>query len=209
MRALVSSLEKRGVLKSEQIIEALLKVDRKDFIPKERQDQAYTDEALPIGSGQTISQPYTVAFMLELLEPKKTEIIMDVGSGSGWTAAILAEIVGLEGEIYAFERIPELCEFGKNNLKKYPMISGRVSFFCRDASSGPDVPPSGGFDGIIAAAALDEVPPIWRKILKIGGRLIYPRDGSVIKEIKESEEEFEKCEYEGFAFVPYIKDENF
>lgn len=208
MRDLTTSLINKGVLKSPEIIETFLRVNRRDFVPEEIQNRSYLDEALPIGHEQTISQPYTVAFMLELLEPKKGDYIMDVGSGSGWTTAILADIVGNEGKVYSFERIPELCEFGKNNLKKYLMLRGRYEFFCRDASSGPENPPVGGFDGIIAAASLVKVPPVWRKILKLEGKLVYPAEKSLIKEIKESDVEFEKSEFEGFVFVPYIQDEN-
>ncbi|OGF67571.1 hypothetical protein A3H04_02395 [Candidatus Giovannonibacteria bacterium RIFCSPLOWO2_12_FULL_43_11c] len=203
MEELVESLKNTGVLKTPNIIGAFLKIDRKDFVPKSLERSAYLDEALPIGEGQTISQPYTVAFMFELLEPKRGEKIMDVGHGSGWTTALLSEIVGKEGKIYAFERVRELCKFGERNLKKYPELFQRVSLFCRDASH--DLPES--IDGIICAAELSEVPAEWREKIKIGGRLVYPKDGAIFKEIKTKENGFRKQKYPGFAFVPYIQDQ--
>lgn len=207
----MESLKKKGVLKTPNIIEAFLKIDRKDFVSESMKNAAYIDEALPIGKGQTISQPYTVAFMLELLGPENGELIMDVGHGSGWTTALLAEIVDDEGRIFAFERVPELCKFGEENLKKYPELSKRVSIFCRDASSGiphARLPDGQGLDGIICAAELSEVPREWREKLKVGGRLVYPKDGAIFKETKTKENDFKSKKYPGFAFVPYIQDQD-
>lgn len=216
MQELVENLKKSGVLKSPQIIEAFLKVDRKDFVPENMKDAAYADEALPIGHGQTISQPYTVAFMFELLEPKSASKIMDVGYGSGWTTALLAEIVGEEGKVYAFERVEELCNFGEENLLKYSELHKRVLLFCQDASKGVS---GEKFDGIIAAAALSaanthaergaevsEIPVAWREQLKINGRLVYPKDGAIFKEVKKGENDFSVQKYPGFVFVPFIRD---
>ena len=216
MDELVKNLKRIGVLKTPEIIEAILKVDRKDFLPRGREAAlrgvpdleklAYLDEALPIGQGQTISQPYTVAFMLELLEPKRASKIMDVGYGSGWTTALLAHIVGPPaggGKIYAFERVKELCSFGEENLKKYPELFKRVLFFCKDASGGVS---GEKFDSIIAAAEVREVPEAWREQLKIGGRLVYPKDNAVFREVKIGDNDFNVEEFPGFVFVPFIKE---
>lgn len=203
MDELVQNLKNSGVLKTAQLIEAFLKADRKDFVPENLKDLAYVDEALPIGGGQTISQPYTVAFMLELLEPKSGQTLMDVGYGSGWTSALLAQMVGEKGRIYAFERVPELCDFGEKNVSKYPDLKTRAEFFCRDASAGVS---GQKFDGIIAAAEVLEVPVSWREQLKQGGRLVYPKGGAVFKEVKKDENNFMVEKYPGFVFVPFIKD---
>ncbi len=203
MEELVRNLKNSGVLKTAQLVEAFLKVDRKDFVPENLKDLAYVDEALPIGESQTISQPYTVAFMLELLEPRSGETIMDVGYGSGWTTALLAHIVGPNGKVYAFERVPELCDFGEKNVSKYPDLRKRIIFNCRDASTGVS---GEKFDGIIVAAEVLEVPGAWREQLKIGGRLVYPRGGAVFKEVKKDENNFLVEKYPGFVFVPFIKD---
>src|SRR3989344_1328532 len=98
MKPLIDPLVLSGVLKSRGIIEAFQRVDRADFVPDEFRDSAYVDEPLPIGYGQTISQPWTVAFMLELLAPEGGESILDIGSGSGWQTALLAYIVSHDHE---------------------------------------------------------------------------------------------------------------
>ena len=204
MDELVRNLRAKKVLRTPSIIKAFRAVDRKDFVPEEFKNSAYADTALPIGWGQTISQPLTVAFMFELLEPKRGEVIMDVGHGSGWTTALLAHIIGpasAGGKVFAFEIVPELCRFGKENFLKYPKFAKRAEFFCRDASLGlPDMK----FDGIIAAAEVQEVPEAWRSQLKTGGRLVYPKENAIMKEIKEAGGAYNVETYPGFVFVPYI-----
>ena len=103
---LIESLIKDGYLKTQQVIDAFKKIDRTNFVPEECKGNACVNVPLPIGFNQTISQPLTVAFMLELLEPKAGEKILDVGAGSGWTAGLLAQLVGENGKVIAIERIP-------------------------------------------------------------------------------------------------------
>lgn len=205
-KKLIEKLVQNGVLRSPFVLSAFGKIDRKDFVPKELADSAYEDTALPIGWSQTISQPYVVAFMLELLEPKAGNHVIDVGHGSAWQTALLAEIVGESGKVYAIELVKELCAFGKSNLAKYPRLAKRVAFYCTNAASGlPHIAKEiGGFDAIIAAATVFEVPKAWREQLKVGGRLVYPKQGSIFKEIKKSGDSFEISEYHGFAFVPFV-----
>jgi len=135
--ALINDLIKEGWLKTPRITEAFSKIKRVDFLPEDMKDLAEENTALSIGFGQTISQPLVVAFMLELLEPKVGEKILDIGSGSGWTAALLAEIVGEKGKVFALEAIPELKEFGEKNVSKYGFVDrGTVEFICADGSKG-------------------------------------------------------------------------
>lgn len=216
MDKLIKHLRAVGVLKTKRIIDAFGAIDRADFVPEGIRDLAYVDEALPIGEGQTISQPYTVAFMLELLGPKPGDKIMDIGAGSGWQTALLAYIVSSSGptagrgrtagRVFAIERLPYLCDFGRKNLQKYNFIKrGVIKWICGDASGG--LPEEAPFDRIIAAAALgDKLPQAWKEQLKPGGIIIAPIHGSVWKFTKRKDGGFEAEEYPGFAFVPFIKD---
>ena len=201
---LIDSLIGGGWLKTPRIIEAFRRIKRVDFLPKDLEDLAELNEALPIGYGQTISQPLVVAFMLEQLEPKEGDKILDIGSGSGWTSALLKEIVGKKGRVIAIDIIPELVEFGKNNVAKYNFIEkGIVEFICADGSKGykKEAP----YDGIlVSAAAQTEVPRAWKEQLKIGGRIVTPIGSSIWLFTKKSESKFEEIEYPGFAFVPLI-----
>ncbi len=206
MDDLIKSLVNKGVIVSESIRRAFAKVDRAHFVPSDVISLAYEDTALPIGEGQTISQPYTVAFLLDLLSPRAGDHILDVGSGSGWQTALLAEIVGSKGQIYAIELVRNLYEFGKENLEKYPELLERVKLYCQNAEPGlpKEAERAGGFDGIIVAAEVRDVPQVWRSELKVGGRLVYPQGSSIYKEIKLNDSEWQVNQYPGFAFVPFV-----
>ncbi len=202
---LADFLKKESFLKSKRVYDAFCKVDRKDFVPEGFEKHAYEDAPLFIGSGQTISQPSVVAFMIEKLNPGKDEKVLDIGSGSGWTTAILAEMAR---EVVAIEIIPELKDFGEENISKYNFIKeGRVKLFCQDGYKGfLDEAP---YDKILVSAALPgmgDVPFSWKKQLKEEGVIVAPVKNSIYKLIKK-DEEFVQEEYFGFNFVPLVKDE--
>lgn len=202
--SLIENLIRDGWLKTPEIIRAFNKIKRRDFLPENLKNLSELNEALPIGWGQTISQPLVVAFMLELLQPKEEEKILDVGSGSGWTSALLAEIVGQKGKVIAIEIIPELKEFGENNAKKYNFVKeGRIKFICGDGSKG--YPPEAPFDKILVSAAAEKVYPAWKEQLKIGGRIVCPIQNSIFLFIKNTKDKFEEIEFPGFVFVPLIE----
>jgi protein-L-isoaspartate(D-aspartate) O-methyltransferase len=204
MSQLVNSLIKEGWLKTPRIIEAFLKIKREDFLPKDIKDLAEVNEALPIGFGQTISQPLVVAFMLELLQPREGEKILDIGSGSGWTSALLGEMVGKKGKVIAIEIIPELKEFGEKNVAKYNFIEkGIVQFVCADGSKGWEK--EAPFDKILVSAEAKTLYLAWREQLKIGGRIVVPIENSIWLFEKKSENNFESKEYPGFVFVPLVE----
>jgi len=225
MEKLINQLIEQGYLKTPEIIEAFKKIKRADFVPDEiirEKGEDFVAEynaPLSIGYGQTISQPLTVAFILELLQPKKGDKILDIGSGSGWQTAMLAYCVQGQsfkdnpfdkdrpqgtvpsGRVYAIERIPELKEFGQANVQKYNFEN--VEFICGDGSKGLlDKAP---FDKIIAAASVaEEIPQSWKDQLKIKGHLVTPVKGSIWLVIKKEKDKFEEKEYPGFVFVPLI-----
>jgi len=206
MKYLIQQLKAQKILKTLKIINAFESIDRKDFVRTIDKDQAYINHPLSIGQGQTISQPLTVAFMLELLQPKTGNKILDVGAGSGWQTALLSYIVGDKGKVYAIERIKKLYDFGKINVAKYDFLKkGIVEFFCADGSQGlPDKAP---FDKIIVAAASKSVPEKLKQQLKIGGQLVLPvgeSEQSIIKIDKISKNKFKQEQYPGFIFVPLI-----
>lgn len=206
---LIQELIAGGYLKTPLIIEAFRQVDRKGFVPEDLQFEAYRNTALPIGFGQTISQPLVVAFMLELLEPKPGEKILDVGAGSGWKAALLAYCVAKNGFVITVERIPELKEMAEQNIAKYNFIDkGIVKVILGDGAKGApeELLPKGRFDKIIAGAAGEKLPAAWEKQLKIGGRIVTPIGHSIIVLDKLSETAFKEKRYEGFSFVPLISD---
>ena len=222
--SLADELIKKGVLKNPRLIEAFRAVDRKEFVPDELEAFAYRDEPLPIGERQTISQPWTVAFMLELLNPQPGENILEIGYGSGWQTALLA---ATGANIYAIERIKKLCEWGKENVERLrkDVSFGSIQFFCQDGAKGlPEIARSigsphsgeaGGFDKIIVAAALKKhrvfsgmqiLPQTWKEQLKIGGRIVVPIEHSIFLFIKKAHNQFDEREYSGFAFVPLVEE---
>lgn len=164
--------------------------------------EADINAPLPIGYGQTISQPLTVAFMLELLEPREGDKILDVGSGSGWQEAMLAEIAGEKGKVYAVERIPELKTLGENNAKKYHFKN--IEFILGDGSMGLEK--ESPFDKIIVAAMADEIPEELKRQLKIKGRLVIPAGGSIWLIVRDDKNKFTEQEFPGFVFVPLVRD---
>jgi len=215
MADLIDYLIKEGFLKTKAIIEAFRIVRRKDFLPAQSQkvigaggpeelkDLAELDSPLSIGYGQTISQPLVVAFMLELLQPKLGEKILDIGSGSGWTSALMAQIVGEKGRVVAVEIIPELMEFGRKNISRYNFIKkGIVKIVCGDGSIGfaGEAP----FDKILASASAKDLPLAWKRQLKVGGRIVASIKDSIWVFEKKPDGRFKEKEYPGFVFVPLV-----
>jgi protein-L-isoaspartate(D-aspartate) O-methyltransferase len=203
MNRLVNNLIGDGYLRSDSIIDAFSKIHRREFVPEDLARQAEANVALPIGYGQTISQPLTVAFMLELLDPKLGNNILDIGSGSGWTTALLAYIVGEKGKVTALEKIKELCELGEKNVKKFNFIKkGVVQFHCMSAEEGYEK--NAPYDRILVSAAALEIPSALKEQLAIGGKMIIPIANSIWSVEKKGEEDFNIKKFPGFAFVPFV-----
>lgn len=161
-----NQLEKRGV-KDKAVLEAMRTVKRHMFVPKEFLENAYDDRPLPIGYGQTISQPYIVGYMTEIVNPKPEYKVLEIGTGSGYQAAVLAEIVD---QVYTIEIVKELGETARERLQQldYDHVEVKIA----DGYYGWEE--HAPFDAIIVTAAAEYIPPPLIKQLKEGGRMIIP-----------------------------------
>jgi protein-L-isoaspartate(D-aspartate) O-methyltransferase len=173
-RMVSAQLQSRGI-RNQKILDAMRKVPRHEFVPHNMIPYAYNDEPLPIGEGQTISQPYIVAYMTEALELKGSERVLEIGTGSGYQTAILAEIVK---EVFTVELISVLSKKAQENLEKLKYTN--ISFKIGDGTYGwKEHEP---YDAIMVTAAPDKLPQMLEDQLKIGGRMIIPV-GSAIQEL--------------------------
>lgn len=203
MSKLANQLIKDGYLKSDLVIDAFSEIGRVEFVPAELEFVADSDVALPIGYGQTVSQPTTVAIMLELLAAERGQKVLDVGSGSGWTTALLSYIVGSEGKVIAIERIEELCEMGEKNVDKFGYVKKGIAQFHKvDGNNG--FPEEAPYDRILVSAMAPEVPEELKKQLKVGGKMVIPTKNSLYFLERKTETEFYEEQFPGFAFVPLI-----
>ena len=193
---LVESLMANGVLKSKSIRDALLHMDRKDFVLSKYEDLAYMDGALPIGYGQTISQPYTVVFMLELLDVQKGDKVLDIGTGSGWTTALLSYLTGKEGRVVGKELIDELVVMGKENISKYDIANASIS-----KTEGVLGVENEKFDRILVSASANKFPKELLLQMKNDSVLVVPVQNSIYKVRKDKTGGITKEEYYGFSFV--------
>jgi protein-L-isoaspartate(D-aspartate) O-methyltransferase len=164
-------LRRRGI-GDERVLTAMERVPRELFVPEDQREAAYGDVALPIGHGQTISQPYMVALICEQLALHGSERVLDVGTGSGYQAAVLAE---LAAEVHTIERIPELAERARESLAAAG-YDGRVQLHVGDGTRG--VPEFAPFAAVAVAAAALEPPPALYEQLEPRGRLVVPVGGS-------------------------------
>ncbi|MEM1835355.1 MAG: protein-L-isoaspartate O-methyltransferase [Sulfolobales archaeon] len=200
----VRSLVAEGYLSSQAVIEAMLKVPREEFVPPEYRRFSYYDTPLPIGFGQTISAMHMVAIMTEKLNPMPGHRVLEVGTGSGYQAAVLAEIVGAKGHVWTIERIPELAEFAHANLKRTSYID-RATVVVGDGSEG--FQPAAPYDGIIVTAAAPDIPKPLLEQLKDGGRLVIPVGNRWIQVLRIVTKEGGKLQVEDVlpcVFVPLI-----
>jgi protein-L-isoaspartate(D-aspartate) O-methyltransferase len=204
LETLIQRMKDRGILQSPTLEEAFREVDRCLFVPKHLKDQCYDDHPLPIGEGQTISQPSTVAFMLELLQVEKGSCVLDVGSGSCWTTALIAAMTGETGKVIALERISILADFGRRNLEKGCWPHAEV----HHANGLYGWEPAAPYDRILVSAAASQVPNELVRQLKADGRLVVPISdflGNMMLIIKQPDGRLKRETHAGFAFVPFIE----
>ncbi len=201
---LVESLKHRGYITSKSVEEAMLRVPREQFLPVGIREEAYVDSPLPIGEGQTISAPHMVAIMAEALELKPGQRILEVGTGSGYHAAISAELIAPDGHIWTMERISSLAAFAEENLKKAG-YANLVTVIFGDGSKGlPDKAP---FDRIFVAAGAPDIPKPLTDQLEDGGRLLVPVGGRYYQDLIRVTRRGPRLSKEnlgGCVFVPLI-----
>lgn len=196
---LIRELQDYGHLKGKRILDAFRKVNREEFVPQEQRDCAYVNEPLPIMKGQTISQPLTVVAMTEALDVREGQKILEVGSGSGYQAAIIAELAGIEGKVITIERIHELAEFAKKNLRKYPnatVIEG-------DGSKGYEA--EAPYDRIMVTASAGRIPPKLVEQLKENGKMMIPV-GNEMYLVEKKKKGILKTMIGYYRFVPLVED---
>lgn len=197
---LTTVLEQKGI-KNKMVLKAINTIPRHLFLDSGFQDYAYQDKAFPIGAGQTISQPYTVAFQTELLDIKKGDKILEIGTGSGYQTAVL-QVMG--AVVYSVERQNELFKKTSILLPKLGIRPKHLSF--GDGYKGLES--HAPFDGIIVTAGAPEVPKVLLSQLKIGGKMVIPV-GNINQVmtliVRKSETNFEKKEFGDFKFVPLLE----
>ncbi|MEX1995186.1 MAG: protein-L-isoaspartate(D-aspartate) O-methyltransferase [Candidatus Saccharimonadales bacterium] len=183
-----------------RVDEAFCKADRRNFVVPAYRDSAFVDAPLPIGQGQTISQPTTVRMMLDWLDVRPGQKILDVGSGSGWTTALLSYLVGPRGHVYAVERVPELVEFGQRNVERLGIKN--ASFHQAGDEFGlPDYTP---YDRILVSAAANKVPQELKDQLKEGGKMVIPVHNDILEVTKQLDGKWDIKRHPGFVFVPLL-----
>lgn len=199
-KRLVDGLKIKGI-KDQRVLDAIGKVPRHLFMESSFFNFAYKDQAFPIAAGQTISQPYTVAFQTELLEIEQFDKILEIGTGSGYQAAVLIE---MGANVYTIERQKELY---LKTLEFLPSIGYNPKFFYGDGYKG--LPTYGPFDKIVVTAAAPAIPDELKKQLKIGGKMVVPVGNSDLQHMylvtRTGEDDFISEKHGSFVFVPMLK----
>ena len=200
---LITVLKEKGITDN-AVLEAIQKIPRHLFLNSSFEDYAYQDKAFPIGAGQTISQPYTVAFQSQLLEVKKDHKVLEIGTGSGYQTAVLC---GIGAKVYTIERQNELFKSTSLLLPKLGIRPKHISF--GDGYKG--LPNYAPFDSIIVTAGAPFIPKPLMAQLKVGGRLVIPLGENhqiMTLLIRKNETQFEKHEFGEFRFVPLLENKN-
>lgn len=203
-KKLIQSIREKGIT-DERVLEAMMNIPRHYFLDTALEQIAYQDRAFPIGEGQTISQPYTVAYQTQLLQIKQYDKVLEIGTGSAYQAIVLAEM-GVN--VYTIERQKKLFDLTKNFIlrSKYP----NIKFFYGDGFEG--LPTFAPFDKILITAAAPIIPPKLVEQLKVGGKMVIPLDDNGVQKMlrltKLEDGNLEEERFSDFSFVPMLKGRN-
>lgn len=188
------------IISMERINKAFTNIHRRDFMPEAIADSAHIDSAMPIGFGQTISQPYTVEKMLEWLDVRPGNKILDVGAGSAWTSALLAFLATKKGYVYGVERIPELLNFGQQNLRRSKVFNAKLFQAGKILGLREHAP----YDRILVSASAKELPIELLNQLKNGGKMVIPVGSDILEITKTVSGHHKTIVHSGFIFVPLL-----
>ena len=202
-KKLIDSVRSKGII-NEDVLAAMGRVPRHLFMDSSFVNFSYTDKAFPIAAGQTISQPYTVAFQTELLEVKKHLKVLEIGTGSGYQTAVLLE---LGARVYTIERQRQLFLDAQKTLGP---LNYKPAFFYGDGYEG--LPAYQPYDRILITAAAPEIPQILLDQLAVGGILVVPEGDrfgqKMIRVVREGKDHYERSEHGHFSFVPLLRGKN-
>ncbi|WP_378946809.1 protein-L-isoaspartate(D-aspartate) O-methyltransferase [Mesorhizobium sp. ANAO-SY3R2] len=200
LKMVEQQIARRGI-SDQAVLEAMRTVPREEFVPQQMRDYAYEDTALPLAQGQTVSQPYIVALMSAAAEVKPDSKVLEIGTGSGYAAAVLAEIAG---RIVTIERLSSLAEAATERLQRLGYAN--VQVISGDGTDGCEA--EAPFDAILSAAGSPEVPEAWKRQLAVGGRLVLPLgppgDQILVKIVRLGPEEFSQKALAAVRFVPLV-----
>lgn len=197
--SLIDHLVSQGILHSPHLIDAFRSIPREAFLHPDHRHLAGLDRPLSIGYNQTNSQPKTVALMLEWLAPSSGQKILDIGSGSGWTTALMGHVVGHFGTVLGLERLPDLVTVGHQNLLPFSHLNTTIEL------AGSDIGrPSNQYDRILVSAATDELPQSLLAQLRPNGRLVIPVQTTIHSVLKRQDGSIILERYPGFSFVPCV-----
>ncbi|WP_346237232.1 protein-L-isoaspartate(D-aspartate) O-methyltransferase [Niabella insulamsoli] len=202
-KKLVDTVKGKGI-QNKLVLEAIHQVPRHFFLDSAFDDVAYTDKAFPIGEGQTISQPYTVAYQSELLDLKKGDKVLEIGTGSAYQAVILA---AMGAKVFTIERQKKL--FDENKSFAYLKQYANIKFFYGDGFLG--LPTFAPFDKVIVTAAAPEIPPKLLEQMKIGGKMVIPVDTGDVQQMRrvtKLEDGIDIEYFDNFSFVPMLQGKN-
>ena len=203
-KKLIDSIRDKGI-SDERVLDAMMNIPRHYFLDTALEHISYQDRAFPIGEGQTISQPYTVAYQTQLLEVEDYDKILEIGTGSAYQAIVLAE---MGAHVFTIERQRKLFELNKTFIlkSKYP----NIKFFYGDGFEG--LPTYAPFDKILITAAAPFIPPRLIEQLKFGGKMVIPLDEDGVQKMmritKNEDGSFEEESFSNFSFVPMLKGRN-